>query len=169
MYGQPLVIPKVATYSMELRDGRIIIWALGAAAWYAISPAKEYRAVFEMLVEKAQLWLFLEERYSRHHGGGKIIKGDVLEVCKDVGPLIFLLTLWRANTGMQFVEESNGSCRTARTAARLFDKHHRYLLLMMFKPGADFEMWKRTPIFAHYLREFEVGGGVDGGGFLGGC
>jgi len=62
-----------------------VIWVLGGAAWYRISPAPEYRAHFATLVEKANAWLFVRERYAKFHGCGKPLKGTVMEMFKDVG------------------------------------------------------------------------------------
>lgn len=90
IYEQPMVVPKVVTFSMERRAAKgsaprqIVIWVLGAAAWYALSPSPEYRAQYDVLVEKAQAWLFLEERYAKFRGRGKTIKEDVADVFGDV-------------------------------------------------------------------------------------
>ena len=88
---QQIIIPKVVTFSMEqiVRKGtdvkETVIWILGSAAWYRISPCPEYRAHFATLVEKANAWLFMRERYAKFHGRGKPLKGTVMEMFKDVG------------------------------------------------------------------------------------
>jgi len=64
LYKEDIVIPEAYTYSLEIKgDGRIIIWVLGNCGWYALSPAKEYRAIFDQMVEKTKIWLFLEAKY----------------------------------------------------------------------------------------------------------
>ncbi|KAF8538112.1 hypothetical protein BDD12DRAFT_843759 [Trichophaea hybrida] len=142
VYTQPLVIPKVVTYGMEhvAKKGcdtrQTVIWVLGAAAWYSIAPSAEYKPIFEQLVEKARVWLFLQDRYAKFHGKGRPLKGTVMEIYKDF-------------------TEYDPKYRTARAASKLFDKHHRYLLFMMMKLESDVEMWKRTPIYLHFKEDFE--------------
>jgi hypothetical protein len=106
-FTQPLVIPKVVTYGMEhvAKKGsdtrQTVIWVLGAAAWYSIAPSAEYKPIFEQLVEKARVWLFLQDRYAKFHGKGRPLKGTVMEIYKDVSsPLPLhpvLMQLWRGN------------------------------------------------------------------------
>ncbi|KAI5843667.1 hypothetical protein BZA05DRAFT_410293 [Tricharina praecox] len=139
---QHIIIPKVVTFSMEqiIRKGsdvmETVIWVLGGAAWYRISPAPEYRAHFATLVEKANAWLFMRERYAKFHGRGKPLKDTVMDMFKDY-------------IGVE------PECRTARAASKIFETHHRFLLFMMLKPENDAEMWKRSPIFLHFQQEHE--------------
>lgn len=85
MYEHVLEIPKVVTYSIERdRKKAIVIWVLGSSAWYALSPSEEYRPVFERLLEKANLWLFLRDVYSSYIGTRKKMTGTALELCKEV-------------------------------------------------------------------------------------
>ena len=59
------MIARVYTYSLEIKDdGKIVIWALGVSGWYALSPAKAYKPIFQQMVEKTIIWLFLEDRYT---------------------------------------------------------------------------------------------------------
>jgi hypothetical protein len=87
----PIVVPGVNTYSMEYvlqkssgrRQARI--WFLGTAGWYEISPSVEYRAIYNELVEKTSLWMFLRERYAKFHGNAsRLMKVTMVEICKDV-------------------------------------------------------------------------------------
>lgn len=66
------------------KKGTTKIWVLGSSAWYTISPSPEYRSIYENLIEKARVWLFLQERYKKFKGSGKEIPGEVTEVYKDV-------------------------------------------------------------------------------------
>lgn len=86
LYKEDMVIPEAYTYSLEIKDdGRIIIWVLGNCAWYALSPAKEYKAIFDEMVEKTKIWLFLEAKYVPSiYKGKKKLKGTVQDVYAEV-------------------------------------------------------------------------------------
>ncbi|KAI5807022.1 hypothetical protein EDC01DRAFT_637856 [Geopyxis carbonaria] len=139
----PLVVVGVQTYSMECITGRdptdreIRIWVLGQSAWYAIEPAEEYRGIFEGMVEKAGLWMFLQERYAKYSGKGRRIKGTAMEAYKD------------------YIEYEPKKCKSVKAATKLFTKHHRYLLFMMLDPENDADMWQRTPVYAEFERDYE--------------
>ena len=156
--NQTIVIPKVLTYSMEYvaredsAQRQIVIWVLGASAWYSISPSAEYRPFFDQLLEKTHAWLFLQEYYSARPQ--KEPEPSVMDVFKEVSLAGQLISPPRL-TAMQFTEY-DPKYRTARAASKLFGKHHRYLLFMMLKPESDVELWRRTPIFQYFEEEFGV-------------
>lgn len=140
VYNTPLVLSNVYTYSIEkLKNGNIKIWALGACAWYSILPSEEYRKVFDVSVEKAKLWFFLEGKYNTCLGGTGTISDTVDQLYS-----------------MYATKEP--TCATRKAAAELFRKHHRFLLLSMCGAasgcGANTAMWERTPLFRHYAREY---------------
>ncbi|KAI5788628.1 hypothetical protein FPQ18DRAFT_403645 [Pyronema domesticum] len=137
VFSNELTIPGVETYSMEhdTKKGTTKIWVLGSSAWYTISPSSEYRSIYENLIEKAKVWLFLQQRYKKFKGPGKEIPGEATEVYKD-----FLA--------------QNPSYRTTRGASAIFTRHHRYLIFMMHRPEEDFEMWKRTPLSRVFFEEY---------------
>lgn len=89
LYKEDIVIPEAYTYSLEIKDdGRIIIWVLGNCGWYALSPAKEYRAIFDQMVEKTKIWLFLEATYVPAIYKGKYkLRGSAYDVFVEVGTL----------------------------------------------------------------------------------
>lgn len=87
LYKDYIFIPKVYTYSLEVKnDGKIIIWVLGNCGWYALSPAKEYQQIFEQMLEKTKIWLFLENKYvpSIYYRGKKKLKGTAQDVFIEV-------------------------------------------------------------------------------------
>ena len=86
LYKEDIVIPEAYTYSLEIKDdGRIIIWVLGNCGWYALSPAKEYKAIFDQMVEKTKIWLFLEVKYVPViYKGKKKLRGSVHDVFVEV-------------------------------------------------------------------------------------
>lgn len=136
IYNSPLVLSNVYTYSMEkLDDGTVKIWALGLCAWYSIQPSEEYKKIFQVMIEKAKLWFFLEEKYEEYLGNDKKILGTVGQ----------LYSKYAAK---------EPACATEKVAADLFDKHRRFLLLSMC--SADTVMWERTPLFRHYAQEYSA-------------
>lgn len=139
VYNTPLVLSNVYTYSMEkINDGTIKIWALGSCAWYSIQPSEEYEGIFQIMIEKAKLWFFLEENYEKYLGNDREIPGTV-------GQLY-----------MQYAGKEP-TCATGKAAAELFDKHHRFLLFSMCGAGTtDTMMWRRTPLFHHYAQEYSA-------------
>lgn len=132
LYEEPLVVTTVMTYSIELcEDGEVKIWALGKCAWYSIIPSAKYRPIYKTMVEKGKLWLFLQDKYcDKYSGKGNNIRGKAEDLYVEYA---------RAETSLP----------NALAAARLFEKHFRYLLCEMCSARADTEMWARTPLFRH--------------------
>ncbi|CUS09721.1 unnamed protein product [Tuber aestivum] len=57
--GTTITLTDVHTYAIQSyrnKGEKPTIWALGGAAWYAISPALEYRECFDQSLEKASAW-----------------------------------------------------------------------------------------------------------------
>lgn len=56
----------------ETTDGECVIWAQGAAGWFEIQPAAQYRPIFEDMREAVQLLYFITDIYNepRKRGGG---------------------------------------------------------------------------------------------------
>ncbi|RPB25846.1 hypothetical protein L211DRAFT_847623 [Terfezia boudieri ATCC MYA-4762] len=129
LYKEDIVIPEAYTYSLEIKDdGRIIIWVLGNCGWYALSPSKEYKAIFDQMVEKTKIWLFLEAKYVPAIYKGKYrLRGSAHDV---------------------FVEFSREypDWPTAKEAAALFHKHHEWIVLKMLVKAEEVDNWARTPI-----------------------
>jgi hypothetical protein len=156
VYERTLVIPKVATFSMEIepKTDQLMIWVLGASAWYRIRPSAEYKGHYRELEEKARAWLFLRDKYTaapktktpKRRGGDNVVGSKVVE--KAGGEEI--KDVWREYANKEL------SCRTARDASRIFERHRRFLLFMMLKSEGDTEMWKGTPVFRHFVQEYEV-------------
>ena len=87
LYSEHITLSKVYTYSLELKeDGGIVIWVLGTAGWYALSPAKEYKAIFEQMVEKAKIYHFMKDIYSHiiFRKKGKKLKRTVNDLYTEV-------------------------------------------------------------------------------------
>ncbi|KAI5840154.1 hypothetical protein DFP73DRAFT_586938 [Morchella snyderi] len=143
LYSEELTIAGVTTYSIQsLADGTFTLWALGQCGWYSLQPSRRYAPIFAGAVEKMQLWAFLQDRYlDSYEGAGPPIPGTIAEVYADYSRL------------------RRESCPSAKTAKRLFDQHHRFLLFEMCAAWTDTPMWARTPLFRDwkvaYKREVE--------------
>lgn len=136
VYNTPLVLSNVYTYSIEkLKDGTIKIWALGLCAWYSIQPSEEYVDIFEVMIEKAKLWFFLQDKYEKYLDNDKKIPGTIAQLYSEYA-----------------AEEP--TCATEKVATELFNKHHRFLLFSMCAAGMGTMMWERTPLFRYYALEY---------------
>ena len=61
VFDHELVVCDIKKYALEVTEhGKLKIWVLGKAGWYAIKPSTEYTAIFTEVEEKARLWLFIE-------------------------------------------------------------------------------------------------------------
>lgn len=80
------MLVKVMTYSIEqFEDGKMKIWALGRCGWYSIVPSQEYKPIFKVMVEKGNLWCFLQDKYcEKYSGKGKNIPGSVDDLFAEV-------------------------------------------------------------------------------------
>ncbi|KAF8433839.1 hypothetical protein BGX38DRAFT_1275951 [Terfezia claveryi] len=138
LYKEDIVIPEAYTYSLEIKgDGKIIIWVLGNCGWYALSPAKEYKAIFDQMVEKTKIWLFLEAKYVPAIYKGKYrLRGSAHDV---------------------FVEFSREypDWPTAKEAAALFHKHHEWIVLKMLVKAEEVDNWARTPIHTEMFTQHQ--------------
>lgn len=105
---------------------RLVIWVLGQAAWYSIEPSEEYMAVWGVVREKAECWMWLEQEWRGRWGEG-------------VGEL------WR-----KFAEEHNKECRSPRAAMKLFHNHWKFLVQMMSKSHFVDE-WRESSIWNKFL------------------
>lgn len=136
MYNTLFCLKSVYTYSIEqFKDGSIKIWALGECAWYSVRPSEEYKSVFNIMLEKARMWFFLQDKYAKLGCVGKKVRGKVEQLYKS------------------YAEVQSSTCPDMHAAARLFDTHHGYLLAKMCSQ-ADVEKWKRTPLFCHYVVKY---------------
>lgn len=139
LYNEPLVITQVMMYSIQqFEDGSVKIWALGKCGWYSIIPSLEYEPIFETMVEKGKLWVFLQDRYcDKYSGKGNIIRGSVAD-------------LYLSYTKLETILPN------VQSASQLFEKHYRYLLFEMCGVRADTDMWARTPLFRHFSSKYPV-------------
>ncbi|KAF3908587.1 hypothetical protein ABW21_db0209228 [Orbilia brochopaga] len=73
-----ILIANVRRWSIErLPDEKIIIWALGNAAWYGIHPAKSYQEIYDTMLKKAAIYNFIIDKYGNISARGQRLKTDM--------------------------------------------------------------------------------------------
>ena len=148
VHNYDVVIAKVYTYALEQVVGEeaLKIWVLGRAGWYSITPAPEYRALFMQGMEKAELWNLADLTYLDAFSLGKRIQGSIESLVKE------------------YYKEhrSPTSCPDLAAAWKIFDKHHRFLIVKMLEQEEMRDNWASTPLYAycisrwpHEVREVE--------------
>jgi hypothetical protein len=68
-----VVIRNVTRFSYgQMTDGELVIWALGEAGWFEIRSRREYKAIYQEMVEAVELLYFVSDIYNepRKRGGG---------------------------------------------------------------------------------------------------
>ncbi|KAF2646356.1 hypothetical protein P280DRAFT_440325 [Massarina eburnea CBS 473.64] len=68
-----VVIRNVTRFSYgQMTDGELVIWALGEAGWFEIQPRRDYKAIYQDMVEAVELLYFVADIYNepRKRGGG---------------------------------------------------------------------------------------------------
>jgi hypothetical protein len=116
-----------------MTDGELVIWALGEAGWFEIRPARNYRAIYQDMVEAVELLYFITDIYNepRKRGGGPSAQ------------LIY----------QEYAEDGRYPCASPELAARIFDKHHEFLV-MCFLNRAQGIGWSNTPIYQSFKRQY---------------
>ena len=84
-----IVIENVTHYAYgQHKDGEIGVWVAGSAGWFALSPAKGYRAIFNDAVEAIDLLYFLADQHQRRQKRRRASYPSVEFLCEEVG-LVF--------------------------------------------------------------------------------
>lgn len=86
-----MVIDNVTHYAYgQNDDGEVGIWVAGQAGWFAISPAKGYRLVYNDMVEAIDLLYFLVDRHQRKRQSRRIGNPSFEYLCDKVcAPLVY--------------------------------------------------------------------------------
>lgn len=59
-----VLIENVTYYAYgQTRDGQVVIWVAGAPGWFAISPSRTYKAVYNEMVEAIDLLYFTADKH----------------------------------------------------------------------------------------------------------
>ncbi|RMJ22890.1 hypothetical protein PHISP_06232 [Aspergillus sp. HF37] len=132
-----IVIENVTHYAYgQHNDGEIGVWVAGSAGWFALSPAKGYRPMFNEAVEAIDLLYFLADR---HHQRRRRRKKNWIPSVE------YLLE--------EYANHTHGVCEDAEDSAEVLYKHRGFLLLRMMKGGEDVD-WTNTTLFAHLCEKF---------------
>lgn len=87
-------ISEVKRYAYgQYPDGGIGIWAEGKAGWFLIEPARNYKAIYDDMVEAIDILYFLVD----NHRKGKSRRGSTKEQCRN------LFSKARAGSVMSFL------------------------------------------------------------------
>lgn len=83
-----IVIENVTHYAYgQHDDGEIGVWVAGRAGWFAISPAKGYRPMFNDAVEAIDMLYFLADRHQRKRKRQKMWNPSVNYLLEEVSAL----------------------------------------------------------------------------------
>ncbi|PYH87414.1 hypothetical protein BO71DRAFT_436741 [Aspergillus ellipticus CBS 707.79] len=130
-----IVLESVTHFAYgQHNDGEVGFWVAGRAGWFAISPAKGYKAIFNDVVEAIDLLYFLADRHQskrRKRGWNPSVE----YLCEE------------------YVSHTHGICEDADDSVEVFYKHHLFLLSRMLK-GEENVQWTSTSIFEHLCEKF---------------
>ncbi|PVI04285.1 hypothetical protein DM02DRAFT_586525 [Periconia macrospinosa] len=129
-----VVIRNVTRFSYgQMTDGELVIWALGEAGWFEIRPRRDYKAIYQDMVEAVELLYFVSDIYNepRKRGGGPSAQ------------LVF----------QEYAEDERYPCTDPDVAAQLFFRHHEFLI-MSFLTRAQGVAWVNTPICQHFKKQY---------------
>jgi hypothetical protein len=129
-----VVVTGVTRFSYgQTEGGDIVLWALGEAGWFELSPSREWRELWREGVEAVGCLYFVTDIYNepRKRGGGPNAQ------------LIF----------QEYVEDDRYECNDPTEAAAIFQKH-RTFLIMCFLNRAQGIGWSNTPLYQYYKRHF---------------
>ncbi|KAJ6261961.1 hypothetical protein Dda_2760 [Drechslerella dactyloides] len=126
-----LLIANVRRWSIErLPDEKIIIWALGNAAWYGIHPAKSYQEIYDTMLQKAAIYNFIVDKY-----GSISAKGPRLRT-----------TMEAVYTEMA----ENPVVGSVQDAEKLVRTHRRFVIAQLLEDTR----YKRTPFWRYMLESY---------------
>ena len=131
-----LVISGVTRYSYgQFTAGEVAVWAQGQAGHYLIRPARQYKTIYDSMVQAIELLYFMSDIYNepRKRGGGPSAQ------------LLF----------QEYAEDERFACSDVGTAEQLFRKHHEFLM-MSFLNRAQNIGWSNTSIYQFFKRQYPV-------------
>ncbi|PSN65977.1 hypothetical protein BS50DRAFT_588765 [Corynespora cassiicola Philippines] len=126
-------ITNVTRFSYgQSTDGELMIWALGEAGWFELSPSPSYSDIYNDMVEAVEILYFVSDIYNepRKRGGGPSAQ------------LIF----------QEYAEDERFPCADPDLAAQIFHKH-RAFLFMSFLDRAQGIGWSNTPLYQYFKRQ----------------
>ncbi|KAF7590904.1 hypothetical protein BBP40_002266 [Aspergillus hancockii] len=131
-----IVLENITHYAYgQHSDGEVGVWIAGRAGWFAISPARGYRPMFNDVVEAIDLLYFLADRHQKRRRKRKNWNPSVEYLCEE------------------YVNHTHGICEDNDDSAEVFYKHRYFLLTRMLKDEEGVQ-WVNTDIFAHLCEKF---------------
>jgi len=123
-------------------DGKIDIWAAGAAGWYLFKPAKAYWSTFDGMTEAVQLLYYSADMYTNKsptNGQKPKHKGTVLS----------------AEDLFAAYAETFDLSRSGIVAEGIYRRHHRFMITSMVA-GKEGVEWKKTDLYRWMERSYPV-------------
>ncbi|KAI9698730.1 MAG: hypothetical protein M1836_003840 [Candelina mexicana] len=135
--GIDLKVRRVDRYSYgQFDDGEVALWAAGKAGWFEIEPSREYRPVYDDMVEGLKILYFVADKYRYQKPRKKAHYTGSVE------------TLFG-----EYVDYTNGRCLSSSDAEAVFDKHRQFLIMSMIAGKEDI-VWTKTPLYHHMRKKF---------------
>ncbi|KAI9718422.1 MAG: hypothetical protein M1812_004143 [Candelaria pacifica] len=130
-------VRKVDRFSYgQFEDGEVGLWAAGKAGWYQISPSRDYKPIYDDMVEALKVLYFVADKYRHQKLKKKAHYSGSAE------------TLFN-----EYVEFTNGRCASSTDAEAIFYKHRQFLIVCM-KAGKEDVVWTKTPLYHHLRKKF---------------
>ncbi|KAJ5152318.1 hypothetical protein N7492_010613 [Penicillium capsulatum] len=130
-----IVIDDVVHYAYgQTEDRSVELWVAGKAGWYQISPAKNYLPTFNRMVQAVDMYYFLMDK---HQHGKKRLNPSFKSLCD------------------QYTFHTHGDCETREQSAEEFAGQAPFLIRCMIEDEDDLA-WKKTHVFVHFRRHFNV-------------
>ncbi|EPS39225.1 hypothetical protein H072_6999 [Dactylellina haptotyla CBS 200.50] len=139
LVNHEIQIAKVRRWSIErCNDEKIIIWALGNAAWYGIHPAPEYREIYTTMLQKAAIYNFIIDRYGHLSSKGARIKTPMSQLYEEMA--------------------ENPVLGSPENCGKLVITHRRFIMAQLLEETMHTK-YKRTPFWTfmseNYADEIE--------------
>ncbi|KAK6350156.1 hypothetical protein TWF696_006400 [Orbilia brochopaga] len=126
-----ILIANVRRWSIErLPDEKIIIWALGNAAWYGIHPAKSYQEIYDSMLQKAAIYNFIVDKYGNISARGPRLKTDMQTIYAEMA--------------------ENPVLGSADDVKELVQTHRRFVIAQLLEDSR----YKRTPFWKYMLDNY---------------
>lgn len=124
----------------QFDDGNIALWAAGRAGWFALKPARPYRAMYNEMGEAVKLLYFIADAYREERKSGKGKNSTVLP--PDTVQELFEM----------YATEVMAVPKAASEAAEKIYAHVDFLFASMLagKEGID---WVKNPLYVHLRKK----------------
>ncbi|KAF3928949.1 hypothetical protein AA313_de0208170 [Arthrobotrys entomopaga] len=129
LVNQEIQVANVRRWSIErLSDEKIVIWALGNAAWYGIHPASEYREIYNIMLQKAAIYNFIADKYGHLSAKGARVKTAMSQLYQEMS--------------------ENPVLGAPKDCERLVETHRRFIIAQLLEETMHAK-YKRTPFWGY--------------------